>query len=117
MSTTIVLPWPPQNLSPNARLHWAALAKSKKAYRAACGLQARAQGAQAMKAERLKLEVTFFPPSKRRIDLDNCVARMKSGFDGLADVLGVDDSKWDMSFTMAEQVGGMVKVLVQEVQA
>lgn len=117
MSITIVLPWPPQHLSPNARLHWAALAKAKKSYRAECGWQAKAQGVHALKAPRLKVSFTFFPPSKRRIDIDNCIARMKSGIDGLADVLGVDDSKWEMSFKLEEQVGGMVKVLVQEVQA
>ncbi|HSV73521.1 MAG TPA: hypothetical protein VLH79_07160 [Chthonomonadales bacterium] len=36
MSLTIVLPWPPTGLSPNARNHWAKLAKLKKQYREAC---------------------------------------------------------------------------------
>lgn len=116
MTMTIVLPWPTKELSANSRVHWGTLAKAKKAYRDACAWQAKAQGAHAMKAERLKIEVTFFPPNRNRRDLDNCIASMKAGFDGLADVLGVDDSKWVMSFQMAEQVGGMVKVLVQEVQ-
>jgi hypothetical protein len=38
---------------------------------------------------------------------------MKSGIDGLADVFGVDDSRWRISFEMADEVGGMVRVKVQ----
>ena len=32
----VVLGWPPSDLSPNARLHWAKLARAKKHYRQAC---------------------------------------------------------------------------------
>ena len=32
---TLTLPWPPKELSPNARQHWTKLAKAKKAYREA----------------------------------------------------------------------------------
>lgn len=108
----IVLPWPPSALSPNARSHWRKHAAAKKAYRLACGYQAHLQGAKAIDAERLAVRFTFVPPDKRRRDLDNLIAAMKSGIDGLADVLGVDDSKWRMSFELAEQVGGMVRVEV-----
>jgi crossover junction endodeoxyribonuclease RusA len=34
----------------------------------------------------------FCPPDKRKRDLDNLLARMKAGLDGLADALGVDDT-------------------------
>lgn len=38
---------------------------------------------------------------------------MKSGLDGLADVLGVDDNRWTLSAELlVGQVGGMVKVEV-----
>ena len=109
---TIVLPWPSTVLSPNHRGHWAELARAKKAYREACAWQAKVQGARRMEADRLAVSFTFYPPSRRRIDLDNCIARLKSGIDGLADVLGVDDSRWTMTFAMADEVGGMVKVQV-----
>lgn len=111
---TLVMPWPTTELSPNARVHWAVLARAKKKYREECGWQARAQGAHRLSAERLDVTFTFYPPSRRRIDLDNCIARMKAGIDGIADVLGVDDSKWRMSFELAEQIGGMVKVTITE---
>lgn len=112
---TLVMPWPPADLSPNARAHWAVLARAKKKYREECGWHARSQGARRMSAERLDVTFTFYPPTKRRIDLDNCIARMKAGIDGIADVVGVDDSKWRMSFEIAPHVGGMVKVTIREI--
>lgn len=89
MNQEITLPWPPTALSPNQRLHWATLAKAKKNYRHACAYQAVAQGARRIQAEKIKVHFIFHKPSRRAMDLDNCIARMKSGIDGLADVLGV----------------------------
>ena len=107
-----ILPWPPTALSPNSRTHHMALHRAKKQYRAECAWQAKTQGARTLTAPRLHVSFTFYPPSRRRIDLDNCIAWMKSGIDGLADVLGVDDSKWEMSFKFANEIGGMVRVEV-----
>lgn len=109
---TLVLPWPPSALSPNHRGHWAQLARAKKAYRTECAWQAKAQGARRLTADRLAVSFTFYPPSRRRMDLDNAIARLKAGIDGLADVLGVDDSRWVMTFSMADEVRGLVKVEV-----
>ena len=39
----------------------------------------------------LPLEITFHPPSKRRGDLDNQLASIKAGIDGLAAALYMDD--------------------------
>lgn len=114
MSITITLPWPPAALSPNSRLHWARLAKAKKAYREACYWQAVEQGVRKMDAERLHVHFEFHKPSRRAMDMDNALARCKAGIDGLADVLGVDDSKWTMSMAFAETVGGFVRVTVKE---
>ena len=109
----LTLPWPPTALSPNARTHWSALARAKKSYRAACAWTAKEQGARPMVAQRLHLTITFVPPNRRAHDLDNCLARIKSGLDGLADVLGVDDKHWTLTISKADTVGGMVKVLVE----
>ena len=111
---TITLPWPPKELSPNARLHHMAHYKAKKAYREVCRWQAVQQGLKASSAEKLHVHLEFFKPSRRAIDLDNCLARMKSGLDGLADVLKVDDSKWSLSLEFAQEIGGMVRVTVTE---
>ena len=109
----VTLPWPPKELSPNARLHWSRLAKAKKAYRAECALQARMQGVGSAGVQNLHVSLVFYPPTRRAFDLDNALARMKSGLDGLAGVLGVDDKHWSLSIAKADQVGGMVKVEVR----
>lgn len=111
----LTLPWPPTALSPNARQHWSRLAKAKKAYREACAWTAKEQGAQRIQAERLHVSLVFVPPNRRAHDLDNCLARMKSGLDGLADVLGVDDKFWTLTIARADEVGGLVRVEVSHV--
>lgn len=111
----LTLPWPPKELSPNARQHWGALSRAKKAYRAACAWTAKEQGAKRIEAERLHLTITFVPPDRRAHDLDNCIARMKSGLDGLADVLGVDDKHWQLTPIKSDEVGGFVRVEVSHV--
>lgn len=109
----LILPWPPSELSPNARNHWAKLAKAKREYRAACSWAALQQGARAIQgAKALHVTLTFHAPTRRAYDLDNALARMKSGLDGLADVLYVDDSKWSLTIKKAAIVGGFVRVEV-----
>ena len=108
----VTLPWPPKELSPNARVHWRVLAKAKKAYREACAWTAREQGARRIEPGKLNLSLVFYPPSRRAYDLDNALARMKSGLDGLADVLGVDDKHWKLEIDRADEIGGFVRVEV-----
>ena len=109
----LTLPWPPRELSPNARLHWRRLAAAKKSYRQACAMVVRQQGAGKIDAPALAVSLTFVPPDRRLRDLDNLIASMKSGMDGLADVFGVDDRAWTLTAAMdRENVGGMVRVEV-----
>tara|TARA_B100001564_G_scaffold289460_1_gene253080 strand:- start:236 stop:445 length:210 start_codon:yes stop_codon:yes gene_type:complete len=65
----VVLGWPPSELSPNARLHWAKLARAKKHYRQACLSVTKEQLKKYPKynelPERLVLEMTFIPPDRR----------------------------------------------------
>lgn len=107
-----ILPWPPATLSPNARQHWSALARAKKAYRRECAAQAQLQGLRRIEPAKLHVSLVFVPPNRRAHDLDNLLARMKSGLDGLADVLGVDDKHWSLSIAKADEIGGMVRVEV-----
>lgn len=111
----VTLPWPLKALSPNARPHWAELSKAKKAYRQACHLLALQAGAkQFAVAGPLHVELTFYPPDRRQRDQDNMLAAMKSGLDGLADALGVDDRNFKTTFQVADQIGGMVKVSIKK---
>jgi crossover junction endodeoxyribonuclease RusA len=111
------LPWPPAILSPNSRGHWAKLAKEKKAYRRDCAILAIAAGARFRKwPDNLALRITFRPPTSSRYDLDNALARIKSGLDGIADAIGVDDSGWSIAIAKGErgEHGGFVRVEVVE---
>lgn len=108
---SLTLPWPPSSLSPNTRSHWRAHAKAKAQYRQACAYHARMQGAERIEAKRLSVRLRFVPPDRRRRDLDNLIASMKSGLDGLADVLKVDDNRWQIAAELVDgQIGGLVRV-------
>lgn len=113
MTGKLVLPWPPKVLSPNARAHWATRSRAAKTYRMTCHLLARQFGAVAPEG-RVLLSLEFCPPDARRRDDDNCVAAFKSGRDGLADALGIDDSRFVTRFEMGQPVkGGAVVVSIQ----
>jgi crossover junction endodeoxyribonuclease RusA len=83
-------------------------------YREACFLSAKEQGLEKMNSDTLHLTLTFYAPTRRAFDLDNALARIKSGLDGLADVLGVDDSRWALTIKKGDTVGGFVRVEVME---
>ena len=91
------LPWPDTKLSPNQRQHWTKLAKAKKAYRQSCYLRTLEQISiwkGKLPEGDLVLTLTFVPPDKRKRDVDNLLARMKAGLDGVAEALGIDDSRF-----------------------
>ena len=114
----IVLGWPPSDLSPNKRLHWAKLATAKKEYRKNCLSASREQLKKYSKLdnlpERLVLEMTFIPPDKRSYDRDNLVARMKAGIDGLADALRINDKRFNtvISTMDLDRYGGFVQIRI-----
>ena len=116
-SWSFELPWPPQELSPNYRAHWTKTAKAKKRYRAACRAAGAAAGLAAIPegARDVFIALAFVLPDRRSRDLDNLLARMKSGLDGLADAMGVDDRHWRLAIEIAPEVvkGGAVLVTVE----
>ena len=96
---TVTLGWPSPNLSPNARPHWAALARAKKAAR----LEGFCDAMEALKfikpsalkdVKAVSIQVTFIPPNAIRRDADNMLASIKAHLDGIADAIGIDDSRW-----------------------
>lgn len=108
----LTLPWPPAELSPNARVHWAAKSRAAKSYRRACAMLARQAGVLSLPDGRLHVLIEFVPPDRRQRDRDNMLASIKSGLDGLAEALGVNDSRFDLTIRVADQIGGMVRVSV-----
>lgn len=110
---TVLLPWPPKELSPNARGHWAKRSRAAKAYRMQCFLLAR-KAMLVAPAGRLLLSLEFMPPTARRRDDDNLLASFKAGRDGLADALRIDDSVFVSQVQLSKQVhpGGVVRVRI-----
>lgn len=116
--TVLELPWPPKELNPNGRVHWAKKSAAAKKYRAACHLLCKASGMVAPEGGVLLL-IEFVPPDARRRDDDNCLAAFKAGRDGLADALGIDDSRFVTQLRMSRETvkGGAVRVQLKKEQA
>lgn len=106
-------PWPPTELNPNKRVHWAKKAKAARAYRDRCYILARKVKME-VEEGRLHLFITFYPPDKRRRDDDNCFASFKAGRDGLAQAMGVDDVRFVTHPYLSDTVvkGGLVRVTI-----
>ncbi len=102
-SIRIELPWPPSELSPNRRMHWAKLAKAKRLYRDMCHYSV--QRGLIVPDNDLTLDLLFNPPTKRKYDRDNLVARLKSGIDGIADALKINDVRF---VRLSAQIGNVV---------
>lgn len=107
--TEAIYPWPPKELSPNARVHWAV--KSREAKKLKNASWAITMQVNPTVSEAVRLQMVFRPPSHRRIDLDNCIARCKAMIDGISLALGIDDSYFHLSVSMGEPIkGGAVMV-------
>lgn len=112
----LVLPWPAKELSPNARVHWSKRARAAKAARYQAGLAAIAAGWQgvALPPGRVHLHIDFYPPTRMRPDDDNMLSRFKPARDGIADVLGIDDKRFQSHPCVHDEVrkGGQVVVRI-----
>lgn len=112
---SVTLPWPPKSLSPNARLHWAQRSKSAKAYRAACYALCLEAGLRSIPWEGdIHVWIDFYPPDRRHRDDDNMISAFKSGRDGLADALKVNDKRFRIHPYVRPQIGGMVKIKITQ---
>lgn len=109
----IDLPWPPKELSPNARIDRRKVAPIKKKHRADCYLMARAATRERISG-RHHITLMFYPPNDWRMrDLDNLLASMKSGLDGVADALGINDREFDpLTVSMASEKGPRVRLTI-----
>ena len=107
----LILPWPPKECSPNARVHWSKRSKAAKAYRQLCWALAKQAAIQAPDGA-LALWIDFYPPDRRQRDDDNLIAAFKSGRDGIAEALGINDKRFQTIPTMHDKTGGYVVVRI-----
>lgn len=110
--TAVILPWPDSRLSPNAREDRRAIAGIRKAQKDTAFWLAKKAGLSFPHLhEGLHVRVTFNPPDRRRRDLDNMLASVKSALDGIALATGVDDHLWGLTLVRGNPVpGGSVTV-------
>ena len=109
--TSILMPWPHKMLNPNTVVsHWRVRVRLKKYQKLSWFYFANTfpeiRGAN-------KFRMTFNPPDKRRRDLDNIIASLKSGLDGLALAAKVDDSQFRIEWPteLSEPIkGGQILV-------
>ena len=111
----ITLLWPPRELHPNSRTHWAAKARTTKQYRAYAAAVTRQSGVQVSGGGLIDVWIIFYPPSKARRDLDGMLSSIKAGLDGIADALEVDDCRFRPRIDLGDvQKGGVVKITIFE---
>ncbi len=116
MTLIVELPFPPKELNPNKRLHWAKKARIVKDYRWQCGILTRAvtQNRPVSDIRPLPITIVFHAPDKRHRDKDNMIAAFKAGADGVADTIGVDDADWKPTHLVGEPVkNGKVLVIFE----
>lgn len=112
----IELPWPPKVLSPNNRAHWTRKLEPRQRYRLDCYMLTKGWLATSREWRPspdcpLPIKITFCPPDRRHRDDDNMIGSFKSGRDGLADALGVNDRLFRPEYHFAEPVkGGLITV-------
>jgi hypothetical protein len=109
----IILPFPPSTLSGHANGNrWAKSAVTAK-HREWARLATLATGPVVIPTNGdIRVIVAFYPPD-RRGDRVNFPNRMKPYFDGIADALKVNDSRFLPSYLFGEPVKGGGKVVVE----
>lgn len=119
MTISIKLPWPPKELSPNFRTRSTRLVSiRRKAYRKACFDAAWNAGVRPVQFLKLT-QIVFHPPGSYEYDDDNLRAWFKSGRDGLAEAIGVDDRAFNnVPHDIAQKTkGGAVVAVLEEIPA
>ena len=108
------LSWPPVELSPNYNKgNWEQKSRLRKSYFNECFYTAKAMNVSFGKLANIPVKITFHPKTKNTPDLDNCLAWIKSGLDGVAKACGINDRQFrPITLDIGEPVKGG-KVLLE----
>jgi crossover junction endodeoxyribonuclease RusA len=102
-------PWYPKELNPNSSCHFHVKAKKKAIYKNECYWLTKM--ANIPKSDYKELHIIFYKPNKRHMDLDNMLASIKSGLDGMCLALEIDDRCFKkITLEIHENIGGMIKI-------
>jgi len=91
----LTFPWPDSELNPNRRVYFRKRAEIKARYKRDCNILAKSYPRPIFEDGDIGITMTFNPSSHRKHDLDNLLASMKSGLDGIAEHWGVDDQRFN----------------------
>jgi crossover junction endodeoxyribonuclease RusA len=100
----IRLGWPARCLHPNSRVDRRRATESRQKARAEGWAEAKRRGLPAL--SEAHVEVTFYPPDKRRRDVDGMFSSIKSHLDGIANAMDVDDAGWTFTLRRGDPVKG-----------
>lgn len=100
---TLELPWPPASLSGHTKGHWRSTSGIVAQHREWAKDAALAANIQPPATGDIRVITTFYPPN-RRGDRINYPNRMKPYFDGIAEALKVNDSRFVPTYHFAEPV-------------
>lgn len=120
---TVTLPWPASELMQNRHdgRHWTYAASARADARREGYLMTlsaiNTSGFDVRKDSRYRVTMMFHPPDRKRRDVSNMHAAMKSALDGIAAAMGVDDSLFIEHTQRAGYVveGGRVTITVEEI--
>lgn len=118
----VELPFPPAELNPNRKngRHWGTMHAAKSSYQQSCWALTLYQannwqvGGYIAPAGDIPLRITFVQPDKRCRDRDNLLASIKSGLDGVAAALKVDDSRFE-PVTLCRAYGSKPGAVIVEI--
>lgn len=97
----ITLPFPPSSLSGHAKGHWRPKHAVTSKHREWALRATQSAGVKAPENGDIRVAVRFVPPD-RRGDRVNFPNRMKPYFDGIAEALGVNDSRFVPEYSFAD---------------
>ena len=107
----LTLPWPSKELNPNSSNHFHVKAKKRAIYKNEGFWLTKM--ANIPKSDYKEMHIIFYKPNRRHMDLDNMLASMKSGLDGMCLALEIDDRCFKkITIEISENIGGMVKIML-----
>jgi hypothetical protein len=110
----IVLPFPPASLSGHNKGRWDGKRCVVAKYRSDAAKAVRALGITVPPTGDIRIIIAFYPPD-RRGDRVNFPIRVKPQIDGIADALGINDSRFLPSYIFGEpEKPGKVVVVIEE---
>lgn len=115
MTHEYIYPWPNSKLNPNRNTFWRAKAPIKALAKNDAFYLTKTYPKPSFEDQDIHLKMVFYPPTKRKYDLDNQLAAMKSTLDGIAEAWEIDDRRFNQfTIEMSRQVirGGQVKITI-----